>query len=277
MDSKEAATWLGGSFAKAAFLGRFAPKAALKSHTYSLVIQFVPLNFKPGDNIELCMLEDLNGLPPNTILWAQWIKPPYRRVEEQTCGHVLVVMTCPEDANKILTDILIVRQKCVYTEKCKKEPTRCLKCHRWGHMSYDCQQPFSVCGMCVGRHHTSECSNCDKPWCTSCHMDGHPSWGQCCPTFLSKCHEMDARLTENQMPYYPTANPWTHILRPLKPAPPIPKSSQTQRRPWSRTTGATRPTSGSQPRPYRQATLNFPPVQGTSQGDGGARSSIARR
>ena len=108
MDSEEAATWLGGSFAKAAFLGRFAPKAALKSCTYSLVIQFVPLNFKPGDDNELHTLEDLNGLPPNALLRARWIKPPYRRVAEQTCGHVLAVMTRPEDANKILTDGLIV-------------------------------------------------------------------------------------------------------------------------------------------------------------------------
>ena len=184
-------------------------------------------------------------------------------------------MTRPEVANKILTDGLIVCQKCVYAEKCKKEPTQCLKCHGWGHMSYDCQQPFSVCGTCVGRHHTLECCNRDKPRCTLCHVDGHPSWDRHCPTFLSKCHKMDVRLTENQMPYYPTADPWTHILRPLKPAPPIPKSSQTQRRPWSRIAGVAPLTSGSQPRPYRQATLNFPPVQGTSQGNGRVRSGDA--
>ena len=275
MDSEEAATWLSGSFAKAAFLGRFAPEAALKSRTYSLVIQFVPLHFKPGDVNELRALEDLNGLPPNALLRARWIKPPYRRAAEQTCGHVLAVMTRPEDANKILTDGLIVCQKRVYAEKCKKEPTRCLKCHGWGHMSYDCQQPFSVCGTCAGRHRTPECCNRDKPRCTSCHVDGHPSWDRRCPTFLSKCHEMDARLTENQMPYYPTADPWTHVLRPLKPAPLAPESSQAQRRPWSRTAGATRPTSGSQPRPYRQATLNFPPAQGASQGNGAAGSGVA--
>ena len=150
-----------------------------------------------------------------------------------------------------------------------------MKCHGWGHMSYDCQQPFSVCRTCAGRHCTLKCSNRDKPRCISCHMDGHPGWDRCCPTFLSKCHEMDVRLTENQMPYYPMADPWMHVLHPLKPLPPIPKPSQTQQWPWSRTAGATHPTSGSQPRPYRQATLNFPPVQGTSQGNGGSRSGDA--
>ena len=61
-------------------------------------------------------------------------------------------MTRLEDANAVLTDGLIICQKHVYAENCKKEPTQCLKCHGWGHLSYDCQQPFSTCGTCAGRH-----------------------------------------------------------------------------------------------------------------------------
>ena len=38
-------------------------------------------------------------------------------------------------------------------------------------------------------------------------MDGHPSWDRRCPAFLNKCHDMDMRMTENQMLYYPTADP----------------------------------------------------------------------
>ena len=229
MDSEEATTWLSGPFARAAFLGRFAPNAAFKSRTYSLVIQFVPLHFKLNDDNELHALEELNRLPPNAFHQVCWIKPPYRRVAAQTCGHVLAVMTHPEDANKILTDALIICQKWVYAEKCKKEPTCFLKCHSWGHVSYDCQQPYSICGTCAGR--TPECSNRGRPHCTSCHVDGHPSWDWHCPVFLSKCHDMDMRLTENQMPYYPTADPWTHTLHPPKPVPVASKPSQTQTQP----------------------------------------------
>ena len=115
-------------------------------------------------------------------------------------------MTCPEDANAVLTDGLIVFQKHVYADKCKKEPTQCLKCHSWGHLSYDCQQPFSTCGTCASHHRTPECTNCDRPRCVSCRMDGHPSCDCRCPAFLNKCHNMDMRMTENQMPYYPTAD-----------------------------------------------------------------------
>ena len=265
MDSEEAAIGLSGPFAWAAFLGRFAPNATFKSHMYSLVIQFIPLHFKPNDNNELRALEELNRLPLNAFHQVCWIKPPYRRVAAQTCKHVLAVMT--EDTNKILTDSLIICQKRVYAEKCKKEPTHCLKCHGWGHMSYDCQQPYSVCGTCAGRHWTPECNNQGRPHCTSCHVDGHPSWDQRCSVFLSKCHNMDMRLTENQMPYYPTADPWTHALHlpKLVPIAPEPSQMQSQLQPRSRATGANRPTANSQLQPYRQTTLNFTPSQDASQ------------
>ena len=229
--------WLNSPGNKALFLDRFAPDAALKPRTYSLIIQFVPLHFRPDSNPDLCDTEEANQLPRNTILRARWIKPAYQRAPGQTCGHMLAVMTRPADANAILTNSLVICQKQVYAEKCKKEPTRCLECHGWGHMSYDCQQPFSVCSTCTGRHCTSDCANHDKPCCVSCRMEGHASWDQRCPVFLNKCQDMDARMTENQMPYYPTGDPWTHTLRPPKSAPPVPKLVQPQPRTQPRTTG----------------------------------------
>ena len=53
MDSEEAASWLSHPANRADFLGRFAPDAALKSRTYSLVVQFVPLQFRPDSEREL--------------------------------------------------------------------------------------------------------------------------------------------------------------------------------------------------------------------------------
>ena len=232
-------------------LGLICTRRHLKSHTYSLVVQFMPLHFKPDNSNKLRMLEELNGLPMNAFLQVHWIKPPYHRVAEKTCGHVLAVMTHPKDANKILTNSLIICQKQVYTKKCKKEPTHCLKCHGWGHLSYDCQLLYSICGMCAGRHQTSGCNNQDKPHCTSCCVDGHPSWDCRCPIFLSKCHDMDLRPTENQMPYFPTATPWTHALCLPKPAPPAPTPElplMQQSQPGA--TGMNHQAPGSQPQLY---------------------------
>ena len=113
MDSEDATSWLGRSLARAAFLGRFAPNATFKSRTYSLVVQFVPLHFKPDDSNELRTLEGLNGFPINAFLRACWIKPLYCREAEQTCRHMLAVMTRPEDVNKLLTDSLIEAGLCL--------------------------------------------------------------------------------------------------------------------------------------------------------------------
>ena len=263
MDSEEAASWLSHPTNRADFLGRFAPDAALKSRTYSLVVQFVPLQFRPDSERELRDIEETNMLPNNAILRARWLKPAYRRAPDQTCGHILAVMTKPEDANTILTNGLVICQKRVYAVKCKKEPTRCLKCHGWGHMSYDCQQPFDICGTCADRHRTTACNNRDRPRCVSCKAEGHTSWSRRCPVFLNKCLEMDARMTENQMPYYPTTEPWTHTLRPPKPAPPAPRPAQpqyqTQAQP--RDTGTIRTAIGAQRQTYKQSTLSFPHVQ----------------
>ena len=80
-------------------------------------------------------VEKDNGLPDGSLLRAPWIKPVHWRACDQTCGHVILVASAADTVNKILTNSLVICQKCVYTEKCKKEPTRCLKCQGWGHLS----------------------------------------------------------------------------------------------------------------------------------------------
>ena len=112
---------------------------------------------------------------------------------------------------------MIVCQKRVYAEK-GKEPTRCLKCHGWGHLSYDCTQPFDTCSTCAGCHRMAICSNTARPQCVSCRAEGHASWDRLCPVFVCKCEEVSSRLTENCMPYFPTNEPWTHTTQPLRPS-----------------------------------------------------------
>ena len=63
MDSEEAAACISGPHIKASFLHRFVPNATFKSRTYSLVVQFMPLHFRPDHVDELHALEELNKLP----------------------------------------------------------------------------------------------------------------------------------------------------------------------------------------------------------------------
>ena len=71
---------------------------------------------------------------------------------------------------------------------------------------------------------------------------------------------MDARMTENQMPYYPTSDPWTHVLCPPK-AVPMPGPAQLQPRIQPGATGVGQAAAGGRQWTHQQATLNFLPAQ----------------
>ena len=104
---------------------------------------------------------------------AKWLNPVNRYLPSQTCGHALITFNSLEVANRVLTDGLIACQKQLYAEKCKKEPTQCLKCQGWGHLSYACPQLYDTCG---DWHRTSACTNMNRLHCASCKTHTHTSW-----------------------------------------------------------------------------------------------------
>ena len=192
MNSEATIGWIGALATWASFLGHFTLDSSVQECAFPLVVQFVPLYFKPDSDSEVCSVEKDNDLPMGSLLCAHWIKPPYQRNREQTCGHVILVASAAEVANKILTNGLLVCQKRVYSEKCRKEPTCCLKCQGWDHLSYSCMQVFDMCGMCVGCHKTASCSLGAQLRCMSCRMEGHASWSRFCPIFNRKCDELNS-------------------------------------------------------------------------------------
>jgi len=70
--------------------------------------------------------------------------------------------------------------------------------------------------MC-GQHRTPDCKDGGRPRCVSCRVEGHASWDWQCPVFIRKCEELDSRLTENYMLYFPTNEAWTHVSQPPRP------------------------------------------------------------
>ena len=254
INSEAAIGWIGALVTRASFLGRFAPDSSVRERAFPPMVQFMPLYFKPDSDSEVRSVEKDNDLPAGSLLCARWIKPPYRRNREQMCSHIILVTSATEAANKILTNGLLVCQKRVYAKKCKKEPTHCLKCQGWDHLSYSCVQAFDTCATCAGRHKTANCSLGVQLRCVSCRMEGHASWSRFCPIFNHKCDELNGRLTENTMPYFPTDEPWTHVIKPPKPTLyPLPPASHHPGHPGH--------PPGTPRGQFRQSTLQFPHVQ----------------
>ena len=89
-------------------------------------------------------------------------------------------------------------------------------------MAVNCGAPKDICGTCALQHCTTACMNGDNPRCVSCKMAGHASWDHSCPVFQQKCHELNERINDNNMPYFPTPETWTQVMEP-------PRMAQAQR------------------------------------------------
>ena len=76
MNSEAAIGWLGAPATRALFLGCFAPDSSVQEHAFPLVVQFVPLYFKPDNDSEVRSVEKDNDLPTGSLLCARWIKDP---------------------------------------------------------------------------------------------------------------------------------------------------------------------------------------------------------
>ena len=122
LGSDEAVTWFSGQDVRKRFLEKLHPGTSTKTRDYHVVIQFVPLTFKPDRDADLREIEEINGLVKGSICRARWIKPVERCSTKQTCGHAIFSFPSPQAANDMLAGGLYVCQKKVYGEKCKKEP-----------------------------------------------------------------------------------------------------------------------------------------------------------
>ncbi|KAF5378885.1 hypothetical protein D9615_006982 [Tricholomella constricta] len=176
--------------------------ARIKAKAYNLVFRFVPCGsfFDPSDRDHLNVIEDDNDLPSGAILSASWLKRPDRRSPKQTVASLKVVCSTAEAANRLLQERIFVAGHLVVIRKDLKEPIRCNKCQRYGHIWASCKSP-ERCAACASPDHaTTECPPNPTPRC---------------PIFKKQCDDLESRLPENSMPYFPTGEAWT-----WSPAPP---------------------------------------------------------
>jgi hypothetical protein len=215
MKNEEAALWLQQNDVAEAFTTEIKQAIVIKKWAHNTIAFFVPLTFDPDNSTNIEEILETNDLNPDAILKTKWAKAPERRLPSQTSGHLLISFSDPDTANKAILNGLIICNKRVTIQKCKREPFRCLKCQGWNHVASTCDKPDDVCGTCGSSNHkTNNCDSTGQKKCISCNADDHTSWDRNCPTFLRKCEEQNMQNQENVMPFFPSKEEWSWSLNP---------------------------------------------------------------
>ena len=209
VDSDYSAKWFANKVNRTEFCTRLGKSISFKPRLYNVLAQNAPLTIDPEDEKHIEEVNEINDLEDNAVLAMRWAKPINRRSPHQRSAHMVLSVSSPEAANRLIANgIILCRKKC-YVEKIKKEPTRCLKCQGWNHIARDCKEPDDTCSNCAKTHRTTACPHPHTRWCVSCKTDEHVSWSRDCLTFTKKVAEFNERNPENQLPFFPTTDHWT--------------------------------------------------------------------
>lgn len=209
MDSDFGAAWTKGEGNMTGLCKRLNDNATVRPRHYQLIALRAPLSAEPEDKQFITEVQEANGLPMGTITAMRWAKPIYRRSPNQITAHIILTINDANEANRLLALGLYIANKKVDVQKCKTEPTRCLKCQGWNHFAKECIANDDTCGKCAEVGHRTK--DCTSPFnrCVSCKSDDHASYDRNCPTLLRKQEVKDKNNPENVMPFIPTDAPWT--------------------------------------------------------------------
>ena len=209
MGSTEAAQWLKGKTNMTNFLQVFSATSIIKHRAYSIIAEYIPLTFDPTERGQIAEIKRVNGLNPDDILSAKWIKPATSRHQGQCSAHAILGFTQPTGANAAIRNGGIIAGKRVWARKLLQEPQRCLKCQKVGasHIAAECKQEKDTCGSCGNDHRTTECTITDTTLykCVNCNESGHAAWDCQCSTFIRANSLFNAKHPENRYRYFPTA------------------------------------------------------------------------
>lgn len=211
MDSDAGTAWLKDKNNAKSLCDSLGPGLAFKTRLYSILAYNASTALDPDNADHIKEIAEANDISENGLASMRWVKPVHRRDRaDQRSAHLILTFSNVDDANRAISTGLYICQKRLRVAKPKKEPLRCMKCHNWNHVAWECIAPTDICGTCGGNDHwTKDCNNKEKRHCVSCNTDDHASWSRTCPTFLKKCDELDRRTPENNLPFYPASEPWT--------------------------------------------------------------------
>jgi hypothetical protein len=239
METDAGAAWLTNHANARSLCDTLGPNLNVKQRMYNVFVYNASTALDPENADHLKEISETNGIQDGGLTAMRWVKPTNRRNRaDQRTAHLILTFSNADDANRAILSGLTVCQRCVRVAKPKKEPIRCMKCHNWNHVAWECIAKGDICGTCGDTDHwTKDCTNKEKKYCVSCESVDHASWSWTCPVFLRKCEELDKRTPENNLPFFPASEPWTWSSTPplashphrAEPPPPIHPRGRNQR------------------------------------------------
>lgn len=210
METDGGAVWLRDRENQKRLCEALGPKVQVKTRTFNLIAFNVPLTLEPDNKKHLEEIQEANDLYDNQLTATRWAKPIARRTPGQKSAHLILTYNDIDAANRAIAKGLKICNKWVHVQKIRKEPTRCLKCQKYGHFAKECPQDEDTCSTCATKgHRSNECPTPETLGCISCNAKDHASWSRECPTFIRKTNECNRYNPENDMPFIPSTEAWT--------------------------------------------------------------------
>ncbi|KAF5386185.1 hypothetical protein D9615_002532 [Tricholomella constricta] len=233
-NTEAAAKWINDNASD--FSNGLSTGAMLQRRMFNMIARFVSVEFDPllADHRDSVL--EMNRIPLGAIASMKWIKPKERRSPGQKSAHFAIHLYDQSVANELAVRGLFILGERISGEKDHKEPLRCFKCQDWDHLANTCHRSVAYCGRCGEDGHSARDCNSEQVYCIPCGRRGHISGDRrYCPIYKKKRDELNARMPENAMPYFPTEEPWTHATVPRSTPPkttyanPVIQTQQSQR------------------------------------------------
>lgn len=108
------------------------------------------------------------------------------KASDKTYGSVVVFLADHQEAEALLAKgMMDFGGEMAYTRTYERRqgPTRCFKCHGYGHVEARCNATAAVCGKCAQTGHTATDRTSTRIRCATC-QGPHQAIDRTCPKYL---------------------------------------------------------------------------------------------